>query len=86
MLQMEEARNKNMADEFNPYWTNVLDKSMIDWYNNFSLGSCVLGVNHIDLVKISIRYAVGLPRFFGSYILSRGRINRHRWAQRFTQS
>ena len=26
---------KNMADEFKPSWINVIDKSIMEWYNKF---------------------------------------------------
>ena len=35
---MEDAWNKNMADEFLPLWVNFLDKSMMEWYNKFIAG------------------------------------------------
>ena len=38
MRQTEEVWNKNMADEFNPYWTNVLNHIMMEWYNKFAPG------------------------------------------------
>ena len=31
---MEEFCNKNMEDEFNPGWINVLYKIMMEWFNN----------------------------------------------------
>ena len=36
MNQMKEAWNKNMEDEFNPYWINVIYKNMMECYNNFA--------------------------------------------------
>ena len=32
---MEEAWNKNMADEFSPAWINVLDESMMEWFGSW---------------------------------------------------
>ena len=44
---MEEFCNKNMEDEFNPGWINVLDKSMIGFFNNYSTSfMCVGGKPH----------------------------------------
>ena len=87
MMQMEEARKKSMADEFNPYWINVIGKIMMEWYNNPPpMGSFVLGRNHIILEMSTIKYALGLHQFFGSHIFSRGRIERHSWTQSFTRS
>ena len=45
MRQMEEARNKNMVDEFNPSRINVLENSMMKWYNKFSPGFMCVGRN-----------------------------------------
>ena len=36
--QMEEAWNMNMAEEFNPSWINVLDKSMTEWFKKYVPG------------------------------------------------
>jgi Transposase IS4 len=36
MRQMEEAWNKNMADQFDPSWINCLDESMMEWLNQFT--------------------------------------------------
>ena len=36
MRQMEELWNKNMEEKFNPGCINVLDKSMMEWFNNYS--------------------------------------------------
>ena len=38
MMKMEEEWEKNMADRFNPYWTNVIGKSIMGWYNFFPPG------------------------------------------------
>ena len=38
MRQMQEAWNKNMEDEFCPSWINVLDESMMEWFNKFAPG------------------------------------------------
>ena len=35
---MEELWNKNIEDKFNPGWINILDKSMVEWFNNYSPG------------------------------------------------
>ena len=43
MRQMEEARNKNMVDEFNPSRINVLENSMMEWYNKISPGFMCVG-------------------------------------------
>jgi hypothetical protein len=34
--QLEEAWNKNMADQFDPSWINCLDESMMEWLNQFT--------------------------------------------------
>ena len=36
MVQMEESWNKNMTDEFNPSWINIMDNITMQWYNKFS--------------------------------------------------
>ena len=39
---MEEACNKNISDEFNPSSINVIDKSMMEWFNIYaSVFMCV---------------------------------------------
>ena len=43
MRQMEELWNKNMEYKFNPVWINVLDKSMMEWFNNYSPGFMCVG-------------------------------------------
>ena len=43
MRQMEEVWNKNMADELNPYWINILDKIIMEWYYNFAPGFMCVG-------------------------------------------
>ena len=42
---MEELRNKNMEDEFNPGRINVLDKSTMEWYNDYSPSFMCVGRN-----------------------------------------
>jgi hypothetical protein len=43
MRQLEEAWNKNMADEFSPAWINVLDESMMEWFNKWAPGFMCVG-------------------------------------------
>jgi hypothetical protein len=43
MRQLEEAWNKNMADEFSPSWINVLDESMMEWFNKYAPGFMCVG-------------------------------------------
>ena len=43
MRQTEEPWNKNMANEFNPYLINVINKSMMEWYNKFPPGFICVG-------------------------------------------
>ena len=38
MRQFEEAWNHNMAQQFLPSWINVLDESMIEWFNKWAPG------------------------------------------------
>ena len=40
---MEEAWNKNMADKFSPSLINVLNESMMGWYNKFDPGFMCVG-------------------------------------------
>ena len=43
MRQMLEAWKKNMADKFNPYWINVINESIMEWYNKFAPGFMCVG-------------------------------------------
>ena len=36
MWQMKKAWKSNMAAKFNPWWINVLGKSMMEWFNQFA--------------------------------------------------
>ena len=36
MRQLEEAWNQNMAQQFLPSWINVLDDSMMEWFNKWA--------------------------------------------------
>ena len=48
MGHMEESWKKSMADNFNSFWINVIDKRMMDWYNKFETGLiCVTWESHI---------------------------------------
>ena len=38
MSQMKEACNMNIAEEFNPSWINVMDESMMGWFNKYAPG------------------------------------------------
>ena len=38
MRQLEEAWNQNMAQKHLPLWINVLDKSIMDWFNKWDPG------------------------------------------------
>ena len=36
-----------MADEFNPFWINVLDESIMEWFNKYAPGfMCVVHYPH----------------------------------------
>ena len=37
MRHVEQAWNKTITDEFNPFWINLLIKSMVEWFNKPSL-------------------------------------------------
>ena len=43
MRQLEEAWNQTMAQQFLPSWINVLDDSMIEWFNKWSTGFMCVG-------------------------------------------
>ena len=43
MHKTEEAWNLNMAEEFNPSWINVLDESMMEWFNKYAPGFMCVG-------------------------------------------
>ena len=43
MRQLEEAWNQNMAQQFLPSWINVLDDSIMEWYNKWSPGFICVG-------------------------------------------
>ena len=43
MRQLEEAWNQNMAQQFLPSWINVLDESMMKWFNKWSPGFMFVG-------------------------------------------
>ena len=45
MRQMEELWSKNMEDKFNPGRINVLDESMMEWFNNYYPGFMCVGRN-----------------------------------------
>ena len=36
MRQLEEAWNQNMAQQFFPSWINILDESMMEWFNKWA--------------------------------------------------
>ena len=36
MRQLEKAWNQNMTQQFLPSWINVLDESMMEWFNKWS--------------------------------------------------
>ena len=38
MRMMEETWNKNMEEQFDPSWINVLDESMMEWFNQYAPG------------------------------------------------
>jgi hypothetical protein len=46
-----------MVDEFSLPWINVLDESMMEWFNKYALASCVLVVNLTLLETNGIRFA-----------------------------
>ena len=47
MFQLGEAWNHNMAQQFLPSWINVLDESMMGWFNKWSPGfMCVVRKPH----------------------------------------
>ena len=43
MLQLEEAWNKNMAQQILPSWINVIGESMMEWFNKWSPGFRCVG-------------------------------------------
>ena len=43
MCKKEETKNLNMAEEFNPSWINVLDKSMMKWFKKYAPGFMCVG-------------------------------------------
>ena len=43
MRQLEGAWNQNMAQKFFPSWINVLDDSMMDWFNKWAPGFMCVG-------------------------------------------
>ena len=45
MCQLEEAWNENMAQQFFPSWINVLDDSMMEWFNKWVPGFMCVGRN-----------------------------------------
>ena len=48
MLQLEEAWNQNMADQFFPSWINGLDEYMMECYNKWAPGfMCVIHKPHL---------------------------------------
>ena len=48
MRQLEEAWNQNMAQQFLPSWINVLDDSMMEWFNKWDPGfTCVRHNPHL---------------------------------------
>ena len=38
MCQIEEAWDMNMSEELNPSWINVLEKSIMEWFNKYAPG------------------------------------------------
>ena len=44
MRQLEESRNQNIAQQFLPSWINVLDESMMEWFNKWALGLIYVGL------------------------------------------
>ena len=47
MRQLEEACKQNMAQHFFPAWINVLDESMMEWFNKWGPGfMCVVRKPH----------------------------------------
>ena len=43
MRQLEEAWNQNMDQQFFPLWINVIDESMMDWFNKWAPGFICVG-------------------------------------------
>jgi hypothetical protein len=43
MRKIEERWNQNMEDEFDPSWMNVLDESMMEWFNKYAPGFMCVG-------------------------------------------
>ena len=43
MRQLEEAWNQNMAQQFVPSWINVIDESIMEWFNKWSPGFMCVG-------------------------------------------
>ena len=60
MRQMEELWNKNMEYKFNPVWINVLDKSMIEWFNYYYPGFMCVGIKPRPFVNERHKICCGL--------------------------
>ena len=43
MRKTEEAWILNMAEDFNPSWINVLDESMMEWFDKYAPGFMCVG-------------------------------------------
>ena len=43
MRQLEKEWNANMDEEFDTSWINVLDESMMEWYNKYAPGFMCVG-------------------------------------------
>ena len=86
MRQMEKAWNKTMADEFNPYSINVLDNNMMEWYNKFAPGFMCVGQKPNNFGNGLHIICFWLTSIVLGRRLSKGSIDRHRWAQSVTWS
>ena len=53
---MRELWNNKMEEKFNPVWINVLEKSMMEWFNKHSPGFMCVGRKPCRLVMIAIHF------------------------------
>ena len=58
MRKMEEEWNLNMAEEFNPSWINVLNESMVEWFNKYAPGFMCVGRKPHTLAKKGTLFVV----------------------------
>ena len=64
MRKMEEGWNPNMDEEFNPSWINVLDESILEWFNKCASGFMCVGHKPHPLRNESHTIWCGLTSIF----------------------